>query len=139
MTIEWVLGVVAALFGGLNIFQIIFWKTERQKHQAEASSAEADARQKSIDLQQDHYDFLQAKLGEWEKQYYDVVAKLQETMQEKAQMATQISELKAEVEKQNRQISELKKEIETLSSKFAKAPSKKAPVKKAPAEKTASK
>ncbi len=134
MTIEWVLGLVAALFGGLNIFQIIFWKAEKQKHQAEAFSAEADARQKSIDLQQDHYDFLQQKLSEWEKQYYDVVEKLQDTLKEKAEMARQISELKAEVEKQNRQISELKKEIETLSSKFAKAPAKKATSKKSAAK-----
>jgi len=81
MTVEWALGIIAMLFGGLNIFQVLFWRAEKKKHNAEATAAEAEAKQKSIDLQQDQYDFLLNKLSELQKSYYEVVKQLQDSIE----------------------------------------------------------
>ena len=118
MTIEWALSIIAGLFGSLNIFQLIFWRSARKKHSAEAASAEADAKQKHIDIQQQQFNFLQTKLHDFETKYYDVVEKLQVTLHEKIELTQHISQLEAKIELQNKHISELKAEIETLSKRF---------------------
>jgi len=79
MTIfETILTVLVSIFGGLNIFQLIFWRTQKQKLKAEADDATTEAKQKSIDLQQDQFEFLQKKLSECLKDYYDLADKLQD-------------------------------------------------------------
>lgn len=125
MILNWVLGIITALFGGLNIFQFIFWRAERTRHQAVAEAAAAEAKQKSIDLQQDQFDFLQDKLSDWEKKYDDVVQKLHDSIDEKTELKKQISELKGTVEAQNRKITELQQEIETFSKRFIPSKPKK--------------
>lgn len=80
--IEVILSIATTLFGGLNIFQLVFWRSERKKHNAEASSADTDAKQKEIDLHQDQYDFLLQKLSDYQKEYYDLAEKLKKATTE---------------------------------------------------------
>ena len=115
---DWITGIAMALLGGLNIIQVFSWRSERKRLKAEAASAEADAKKKSIDHQQDHYDFLQQKLTEWESRYYDVLDKLEDSINEKMELKNQIGELENTVNKQNTVISELKQEVERLSSRL---------------------
>ena len=77
--LEVILGIVGGLFGGLNIFQLVYWRSERRKHAAEASSADTDAKQKEIDLHQDQYDFLLQKLSDYQKEYYELAERLKQT------------------------------------------------------------
>lgn len=119
MTTEWVLGIVATLLSGLNLFQFFFFKSEKRRQQASAASAEAEAKQKSLDIQQDHYDFLLQKLTEWEGKYYDVANKLQESLDEKLELKQQISILNNKVESQNTRIAEMSKQIASLTKKLS--------------------
>lgn len=112
MTQEWILGIIGALFGGLNIFQLIYWRAERKKHNAEADSAGTDAKQKEIDLHQDQYDFLLQKLSDFQKDYYDLAEKLKQTT------TNHINEI-TEVEKRfGLAINEKCNEISVLKSKL---------------------
>ena len=74
------LGIIAALSAGLNIFQVIFWRTQRDKLRAEADASTTDAHRKDIDLQQDQYDYLLQKLNEYQEQYFTLSKKLQDEM-----------------------------------------------------------
>ena len=48
-----ILTIATTLLGGLNVFQMIFWRIEKRKMVAGASALETEAKQKGIDLQQD--------------------------------------------------------------------------------------
>ena len=50
MSIEMIYGTVAALLAGLNIFQVIFWRIEKQKMKALADAATIEAGQKDVEL-----------------------------------------------------------------------------------------
>ena len=76
---EWILGLIATACGGLNIFQLIWWRSEKRKLAAEADSATADAKQKEIDLQQDQYDYLLEKLSKYQQDYFALADKMQES------------------------------------------------------------
>lgn len=101
MTLEWILGIVATACGGLNIYQFIFWKTERKKMKAEADSATTDADQKRLDLQQDQYDYLLSKLTQYQKDYFELSDKMQDEMKKHVilinQKCNEISELKSKL------------------------------------------
>lgn len=110
--IEWILGIITALFGGLNIFQIIYWRAEKKKHQAEADSADTDAKQKEIDLHQDQYDFLLQKLTEFQKDYYDLSDRLKQVT------TSHINEISDIERKFGEAINEKCNEISSLKSKL---------------------
>lgn len=76
-----ILAIFAALSTGLNIFQVIFWRTQRDKMRAEADSSMTDAHRKDIDLQQDQYDYLIEKLNIFQEQYFTLSKKLQDETQ----------------------------------------------------------
>lgn len=71
--------ILTTLLGGLNVFQLLWWRAEKKKHQAEADSASVDAKQKGIDLQQDQYDFLLEKLSKYQQDYFELADKMKET------------------------------------------------------------
>ena len=75
-----ILAIFSTVSCGLNIFQFIFWKTQRDKMRAEADSSMTDAHRKDIDLQQDQYDYLLQKLNEYQEQYFTLSKKLQDEM-----------------------------------------------------------
>lgn len=76
-----ILAIAVALLSGLNIFQIIFWRTQRDKMRAEADASTTEAHRKEIDLQQDQYDYLLEKLNLFQEQYFDLSKRLQDEMQ----------------------------------------------------------
>lgn len=98
---EWVLGIIAALFGGTSIFQFFFYRYEKEKAAAEAKSATADAHQKDIDLQQDQYNFLLEKLNKYQEDYFTMGEKLQEETRKRIELINkyceEISQLKAQL------------------------------------------
>ena len=65
--VEWALGIVASLLAGTNIYQLICYRSMKEKLGAEAKTASVTAHQKEIDLHQDQYDYLLKKLSEFQK------------------------------------------------------------------------
>lgn len=78
---EWILGTLASLLVGTNIYQLMENRSMRQKIKAEAKSAAVDAEHKEIDLHQDQYDYLLTKLSEFQNQYFELSSKLQQETQ----------------------------------------------------------
>ena len=70
---DWILGILATSLGGINIFQFVYYKTQRDKLRAEADTATTEAKQKDIDLQQDQYDYLLSKLSQFQRDRKSVV------------------------------------------------------------------
>ena len=72
--LEWILGTVAALLGGLDIFQFLFYRSTKKKY-------EADAEKAKIESEQTRNDFLEKRIESMEKLYFEqgaVVDKLRE-------------------------------------------------------------
>lgn len=96
-----ILTIVTTLLGGLNIFQVIFWKVEKRKMSADASALEAEAKHKGIDLQQDQYDYLLEKLSTFQTEYFELLEKVQKGAKEHAELintkCNEISELKSKI------------------------------------------
>ena len=59
------------------MFWFIYYKTQRDKLRAEASAATSEAKHKDIDLQQDQYDYLLAKLTKFQTDYFELHSKVQ--------------------------------------------------------------
>lgn len=76
--VEWVLGVIASLLAGTNIYQLVCYRSMKEKLGAEAKTATVEAQRTEIDLHQDQYDYLLKKLSEFQKQYFELSSKLQE-------------------------------------------------------------
>ncbi|MCP9610829.1 hypothetical protein [Coprobacter tertius] len=90
---EWGI-ILSGLFGGLNIFQFIFFRAERKKALAAAESMVLDNEQKKLDLRQDDYEYLTKKCDKLTKDYFEMLEKAQLAMQEVAQMKSEITHLK---------------------------------------------
>lgn len=98
---EWLLGIIASSLGGLNIFQMIYYKTQRDKLRAEADGATVAAKHKSIDLQQDQYDYLLGKLSKFQEDYFELLDKVQSDARSHSEVintkCNEISELKSKI------------------------------------------
>jgi hypothetical protein len=97
----WLLGVLATSLSGINIFQFIYYKTQRDKLRADANAATADAKHKDIDLQQDQYDYLLAKLTKFQVDYFELLEKVQSDSREHSEVinikCNEIAELKSKL------------------------------------------
>lgn len=80
--IEWVLGIVASLLAGTNIYQLFCYRSMKTRLTAEAKTASVEAEHKEIDLHQDQYDYLLRKLSEFQNQYFELSSKLQQETQQ---------------------------------------------------------
>lgn len=80
--IEWVLGIVASLLAGTNIYQLFCYRSMKTRLTAEAKTASVEAEHKEIDLHQDQYDYLLRKLSEFQHQYFELSSKLQQETQQ---------------------------------------------------------
>lgn len=98
---DWILGIIATSLGGLNIFQIIYYKTQRDKLRAEADGATVEAKKKDIDLQQDQYDYLLSKLSKFQEDYFALFDKIQNEARIHSEVintkCNEISELKSKI------------------------------------------
>ena len=74
------LGIALALFGGLNIFQFLFFRATKQKYEAEAQKEKTEAEHGRIDLQQDQYDYVNAQLTKIQEEYYTLADRYRSTM-----------------------------------------------------------
>ena len=75
---SWILGTVASILGGVNVFQLVYYKTQRDKLRAEADSAGVDAKHKGLDLMQDQADYLIERLNNVQEEYISLQKKLRE-------------------------------------------------------------
>lgn len=73
---ETILTLITVLLGGCNIFQVIWWRSERQKHQAEADAATMDVKQKNQEMKQDQYEFIMEKLAKFQNDYMEISEQL---------------------------------------------------------------
>lgn len=82
MFLTWLLGVLAALLGGINIFQVVYYKTQRDILRAQADSATVDAKHKGLDLMQDQYDYVFNYLSKLQVEYLDLQEKVRKDASE---------------------------------------------------------
>lgn len=98
---ETVLIIISSLFGGLNIFQFIFFRAERRKRNAEADLATMDVKTKDVGLQQDQFNFISEKLTEYLKEYYALDEQMRVVTREYSQTinkkCNEIAELKSKL------------------------------------------
>lgn len=96
-----ILTIATTLLGGLNVFQMIFWRIEKRKMVADASALETEAKQKGIDLQQDQYDYLLEKLSKFQSDYFELLEKVQKDAKGHAELintkCNEIAELKSKL------------------------------------------
>lgn len=96
-----ILTIATTLLGGLNVFQMIFWRIEKRKMVAGASALETEAKQKGIDLQQDQYDYLLEKLSKFQSDYFELLEKVQKDAKGHAELinvkCNEIAELKSKL------------------------------------------
>lgn len=74
-----ILTILVGLFGGCNILQFIFWRNEKKKSTAEASSAETKARKEAFELDKDMYDYLMDNLNKTMQEYLELQKSVKET------------------------------------------------------------
>ncbi|MCD8287224.1 MAG: hypothetical protein LUC18_00035 [Porphyromonadaceae bacterium] len=97
--LDTILAVATGLLGGVNIFQLIFFRTTRDKHRAEASSASTSAAKDKEDLRQNQYDYLLEKLTAYQKMYSELSDKIMEDSRKKTEEIEKIAaKHKAEIE-----------------------------------------
>lgn len=77
--------IISSLLGGLNIFQLIGYKSTLKRLSAEARASDIDAQQKGLDMMQDQADFLLHKLSSLQSEY----TALQKQVREEAAAHTQ--------------------------------------------------
>lgn len=96
-----ILAILASLLGGLNIFQIIFFRKTKRRLEAETAKTEVETEQAKTDLHQDQYDYVNEQLSKIQQEYYDLAAKYRETMtqhlMEIDQKCNEIAELKSKL------------------------------------------
>ena len=73
---ENILAIATLLLGGCNIFQLLWWRSEKKRHQAEADSAALDVQQKDQDMKKDKYEFIMEKLAKYHNDYMEISEQL---------------------------------------------------------------
>lgn len=67
MNIETILGIVVALFGGLNIFQFIFLRITKKEYEAKAEQAQQEAKRIGVENEAKAVDTLKEVIDELRK------------------------------------------------------------------------
>ena len=96
---EWdvVTTFLLSALGGLNIFQIFFWKQKKRKEEAEVIQAETDAKAKTIELQQDQYTYLIDTLNRVQQDYYNLDEKARQLIIDIQEKCSEIAILKSKI------------------------------------------
>lgn len=96
---EWdvVTTFLLSALGGLNIFQIFFWKQKKRKEEAEVIQAETDAKAKTIELQQDQYTYLIDTLNRVQQDYYNLDEKARQLIIDIQEKCSEIALLKSKI------------------------------------------
>lgn len=93
--------LLLAIFGGLNILQLIFPRKTQRQVEAKTKGSEIDTQQKASDLFQDQYDYVLKQLTKYQTDYFNLL----ETVQQSARAHTETIEQKCN------EIAELKSKI----------------------------
>ena len=144
MTQEQIYGLLLALLGGLNIFQLLFPKIQKRKMQAEASTAEADANsaalvamEKKMELQKAQFDYLNEQLEKALKSNYETQIARKE---ESERYLTEVTELRQEIVDLKSNIMDLNSTMKQMAEEVCKRPNCakriKSDEKKSPSKKT---
>lgn len=70
--------ILVGLLGGVNIFQLIYYKSQKKLLMAQASEADYDAKHKGLDLMQDQADYLMEQLSKLQKEYLELSDKMRD-------------------------------------------------------------
>jgi predicted RNase H-like nuclease (RuvC/YqgF family) len=77
---EWILGIVSALLGGLNIFQLLTFRAYKRQRNAEADTAEIESLSKIITQNQAEIGRLSQRLNEADKRALEQDRRYEELM-----------------------------------------------------------
>ena len=101
MTLEWILVTATAMLGGVNVFQLVYYRTQRDKMRAEADGMAVDAQHKGLDLMQDQADYLIKQLNTMQEEYISMQKMVREQFAEHTSAITEkcneIAALKSKV------------------------------------------
>lgn len=96
-----VLGALTALFGGLNVFQLLFLRSTHKRYRAEANMVDTDAREKEIHLMQSQCDYVMKKLGEVQSDFFSLSDRYLKDMvrfsEEMVKMSNEITRLRSQI------------------------------------------
>ena len=109
------LGAAAALFGGLNIFQLLFLRSTRRKYVAEAAREETGARRGQLDLMQDQIAYLMKKYSDMHGDYC-ALAESYRALQ--ARYSEETTRMDREIRKLRDEIEALRRENEALRGRL---------------------
>ena len=109
--ISTMLGIIAVLFGGLNIFQFLFFRSTKKEYESKAAEAEIkakDARFESLQRQINNMESLYRTQGEELKhvreELLDITKKKMESDKRVAQLEVENNSLKEKVERLEKEV-----------------------------------
>ena len=105
--VETILGIVAGLFGGLNILQFIFFRSTKKEYQARAEQA-------AIEAKDARFESLQKQINDMESLYKSQGEELKAVRQELLNVTKQKMESDLRVTKLESENSSLKQKVERL-------------------------
>ena len=76
------LGIMTALLGGCNIFQLLFLRSTRRRYEAQTRRESTEAEHARIDLQQDQYDYVSQQLSRIQTEYHELAERYRRAMTE---------------------------------------------------------
>lgn len=101
MGIEWILGIIVTALGGLNIYQLIFWRTERDKLQAQAAKESVEAKKAEYELSRDQFVETKKQLDDLQDEFMELQKKIRNEADEHTRIilskCNEIAELKSKL------------------------------------------
>jgi len=91
---EQILIILASLFGGLNILQLVFWQAEKKKANASAEAIELDNEKKQQEMRRDEVERLYKQLDELTEKWFKMQKEANEAMNQVAVMKAELTYLK---------------------------------------------
>lgn len=120
---EIILGIVAALFAGLNIFQFIFLRSTKKEYEAKAQQAKVEAEKAETEAKDARHDYLVKRIESMEEMYNKqglILDGLREKVlqlgEEKMQNEHRIKQLETENKELAAKVERLEAEVEAYKT-----------------------
>lgn len=120
---EIILGIAAALFAGLNIFQFIFFRSTKKEYEAKAQQAKVEAEKAETEAKDARHDYLVKRIESMEKMYNqqgEILDGLREKVlqlgEEKLASEQRIKQLEAENKTLTAKVERLEAEVEAYKT-----------------------
>ncbi len=115
-----ILGILAALFGGLNVFQLIFFRATKKKYEAEGEVAHAEAGEAKQSAFENRIAAMENLINE-QGQVMDSLRKdILKLSSEKFANERRIIQLEAENKNLREKVDQLEKEVQAYKSTIEK-------------------